>query len=189
MIVHKFMLVLFGLIVCISCESNDTISSKETISTIEDSVIVVDIPAITVHDSLTELVRNTGVLMVEHQPFSGYVVDYFDNQPPIANGIMKSKSTYFEGKRHGAREHWYEDGQQQSVATYYKGLLNGQAKSWWQNGNQRAYNEYKNGHLHGVAKQWYKEGMLYKQLNYENGKEVGLQRAWRKMGFYMQTIL
>ncbi len=171
---HKHLWVCIGFAFFWSCESN----RSTIVSSYKEHQVVkkIEIPNIEIHDSLTQLNRNTGILSVKGQPFSGYVLDYYSpNQ-------LKYKSAYFEGKRYGMREQWYPNGQLQSIAHYTDGILSETSRSWWQNGHPKTYNEYEKGQLHGTTKQWYKEGMIFKQLTYVGGKEVGLQQAWRQNG-------
>ena len=61
-------------------------------------------------------------------PFTGKAVDYWPD------GHMKTEISYKEGKRHGPKTHWYENGQKLSEINYmngkHDGLLDCLVREW-----------------------------------------------------------
>ena len=134
------------------------------------------VPDITRDANLIELNRNEGVFSYQGVPFRGYGVT------KNAAGIIVEKAGFFDGKRHGIRSKFFDDGTKSEESHYRHGKKEGASKTWWRNGKLRSHSLFTEGVPHGVQRQWYESGALFKELNLERGKEKGLQRAWRKNG-------
>ncbi len=81
---------------------------------------------------------------------------------------MRSKGTYFEGKRSGQPT---EEGP--SPALWIK---------WYSNGKKDYKGEYLNGKRIGLWKEWYDDGTLESVGNYSEGKQTGLWKEYWQDG-------
>jgi len=90
--------------------------------------------------------RNDGLFYVgnEEKPFTGQGSAYWDAEKTK----KKAEANYKNGKRHGLRTGWYE---------------NGQKKFEW---------NHKNGESHGLETGWYENGQKEYEWNWKDGKRV-----------------
>lgn len=115
-----------------------------------------------------------GVLFYKQKPFSGVLLENFTSE------IIKSRTEYLNGKKHGNEQHWYANGSQLSERSYAGGFKVGVHKSWWSSGDLKfEYHFNNNGEFHGNVKEWFESGKVFRDFNYDSGKEVGLQRMWK----------
>ena len=114
-----------------------------------------------------------GVLFLKQKAYSGVLKTLY------ANGNLKSKSTYYQGKRYGVYKGWYLNGAKWFTRFYTDGLKTGTHLGWFRSGQQQfEYHFNKKGVYHGTVKDWHKNGVLAKYFNFKEGKEVGSQEMW-----------
>ena len=96
-----------------------------------------------------------GVLLYDGTPYCGIVNEHYPNES------LKSKSEYFQGKRHGYYFGWYVNGQTWFKRYYKHGLKTGVHMGWFKNEKQMfEYNFNDEGAYHGAVKDWYANGTL-----------------------------
>ena len=118
-----------------------------------------------------------GVLYLNKMPFSGIVNTFY------ADGNIKSKSAYDQGKREGLFLGWYSNGEHWFSRSYLKGLKTGIHKGWHKNGTQMFEYHFNNkGVYNGVVKDWFANGTLAKHFNFVAGTEAGSQKMWDLKG-------
>ena len=134
------------------------------------------VPDITQDVRTIHLDRNQGVFYSQELPFSGYAVT------KNTAGTIVEKAGFYDGKRHGVRLKFFDDGEKSEESRYQNGKKNGVSKTWWKNGRTRSFSQFRKGVPHGIQRQWYQSGVLFKEVHLEHGQEKGLQRAWRENG-------
>lgn len=153
-----------------SCD--DTVQENEN-----TSVYKMKIPSIEINKVNNHLKLKNGILYFEGKQYSGIVNEFYEDEN------IKSKSEYYQGKRHGFFLGWYRNGEQWFERFYMKGLKSGVHKGWYKNGVQMFEYHFNNkGVYHGVVKDWYTNGMLTKYFNFVQGKESGSQKMWDLKG-------
>jgi len=153
-----------------SCD--DTVQENEN-----TSVYKMKIPSIEINKVNNHLKLKNGILYFEGKQYSGIVNEFYEDEN------IKSKSEYYQGKRHGFFLGWYRNGEQWFERFYIKGLKSGVHKGWYKNGVQMFEYHFNNkGVYHGVVKDWYTNGMLTKYFNFVQGKESGSQKMWDLKG-------
>lgn len=123
-----------------------------------------------------ELRASRGVVVLDGLPYSGEALRHDDE------GHLLERVVYREGKKHGLKEMWFEDGTRSFSSTYVAGKRHGETRSWWRNGNQRTLSKFVDGRGDGTQLQWYASGAMFKQIELRAGTEAGLQRSWRENG-------
>ncbi|WP_299459710.1 hypothetical protein [uncultured Microscilla sp.] len=136
----------------------------------------VTIPEVSVASTHKALKRQGGKWLYQNKPFSGTLVEHY------TTGKVKSKSTYYQGEKHGVSKGWYAGGQRWFERGYAKGRKHGKQQIWWQNGQLKLTANAYNDMYEGSVKQWYFNGRLYRDFNYKKGKEEGHQRMWKTDG-------
>ncbi len=131
------------------------------------------IPSIEKSKDDTGFKVKNGVLLFEDSLYSGIVNEfYFDEK-------IKSKSEYYQGKRHGYYFGWYLNGNKWFERFYASGIKTETHLGWFENKQAMFQYEFNaNGLYDGVVKDWNKNGSLTKHFNFEEGKEAGSQRMW-----------
>ncbi|TBN04788.1 hypothetical protein EYD45_05880 [Hyunsoonleella flava] len=120
---------------------------------------------------------DNGVLLYKQKPFNGVLLENFTTE------IIKSRTEYLNGKKHGNEQQWYTNGSQLSERFYSEGFKVGVHKSWWSSGNLKfEYHFNDKGEFHGAVKEWYESGQVFQDFNYKEGKEAGKQRMWKPDG-------
>lgn len=120
--------------------------------------------------------REAGAFLHEGAPYSGWVEVRDDL------GRRRERAGFRQGRRHGLRTIWSEDGVRLSEVPYVDGRREGRARSWWPTGALRTESHFRDDRPHGVQRQWYRSGALFKETHLVDGAEQGLQRAWRQNG-------
>lgn len=120
--------------------------------------------------------RETGLMLLAGQPFSGAAVEYHPS------GQVATYTEYLDGKKHGFHQRWFSNGQTSFEGYYYSGRRHGPSASWWSNGCPRTQSNFEYGQVHGVQLAWYQSGALFQELQIDYGQELGIQRAWRENG-------
>ncbi len=166
-------------LLCIGCseqQEKPSVAPYETVL-LKDTVLR-EVPENIVLKSAVEYDPKKTLWTLNHEPYSGFVVSYYDDC------TMKEKFGMLNGKKQGQNMQWYPDGHLKNVSHYDKGKLHGE-KRLWSGGPEHiliAQYQYDTGKAHGEQKKWYPTGELYKKLNLVRGKEEGLQQAFRKNG-------
>ncbi len=132
------------------------------------------IPDVTVVSTDADLHRAGGILYYGGQPFSGRLVERYDD------GATKSVMPYDEGKAHGLAQGWYPGGVSMYERLYEAGEKEGMHTGWWEDGRLKFVYHFKNDLHEGNAQTWFRDGALYRDFNYQNGKEAGQQRMWNE---------
>lgn len=133
-------------------------------------------------DSLTVLAndkglsRSQGLLFYKGELFIGKV-ETFD-----AAGVLRIRSRYDKGRRHGACERWYSNGGLESVRAYRENLKHGRHRGWFEAGQRKFLMHFDRGRYAGERKEWYASGQAFAHFRYKEGEENGLQRVWGPTG-------
>ncbi len=163
----KLILLILVFNILISCGRED----KEVKQTIAMSEIVIP-PIERSRDNAGFEVMN-GILLLDDHPYSGIVNEFY----PDKN--LKSKSEYYQGKRHGYYFGWYRNRNRWFERFYTNGIKTGTHLGWFENKQQLfQYQFNNNGMYNGAVKDWHKNGVLAKHFNFKDGKEAGSQRMW-----------
>ena len=174
LLINKFYLFILGVsLLFFSCNeknNKDKLSLKKEIEVSHSSSFKT-----VLLDSLY-LEKNNGYMYHNDTLFTGEAIAYHQNKK------MASRTNYRNGRRHGLREKWYDNGNNSLNTNYVNGLENGIKTTWWKNGKLLSKINLKEGKLDGVQLNWYKDGTLFKERNYVNGKAEGMQKSWRRNG-------
>ncbi len=122
------------------------------------------------------LERVNGLLYLGSAPFSGYVVETYEN------GNLKSKVGWLNGKREGLSEAWYSDGSERERREYSENRKTGSHLGWYEDGTRKFDLNLKDGVYHGRCRQWFANGQLATEFHFVEGQEVGSQRSWNYKG-------
>ncbi len=138
----------------------------------------VEIPDITIHDSLLVYNNKVSQWTLDGQLYSGHAERYYKGD------VLKEKFSLMNGKKQNQSIEWYADGLLKSEANYHNGKLHGEKKLWSPDTSHVLVSQlnYHLGKLHGEQLLWYTSGELYKKLNLNMGREEGMQQAFRKNG-------
>ncbi len=95
-----------------------------------------------------------------------------------ANGNLKSRASYRNGKEHGVAEEFYDikKGKKQLVrlkGEFIDGAQHGKWVAYFADGEPQLEQTYKLGKLHGTTKQYYDTHVLKNEIYYENGLQEG----------------
>ena len=86
-----------------------------------------------------------------------------------ADGQLKVKRNYKDGKEHGLYREWYDNGQLKYEANLIDDIYYGLERTWYRNG-QLAYEcNYMDGRLDGLFLRWDTDGKLICEENYNYG--------------------
>jgi hypothetical protein len=111
------------------------------------------------------------------KPFTGWVVE-----GRYTSGIPKVRQEYQDGKRHGQRMKWYENGQVMQISFYEDGKLHGFMEEWYENGLKMAQGTYGDGELQGIVRRWHISGELEAEYPYKDGELHGILIQWSRQG-------
>lgn len=99
-----------------------------------------------------------------------------------ANGQMKSRGRYVDGRRHGLFEYWHENGQASALIEYSYGRKVGPVTWWHANGQKKQERFFREGRKEGEERSWYANGQLQNQANFVNGGFEGTFTQWHPEG-------
>ncbi|MEO9569819.1 MAG: hypothetical protein ABJH82_07110 [Polaribacter sp.] len=151
----------------ISC-NNKVVQEKNI-----DAISEIKTPSIERNKNDVNFKLINGILFYEDVLFAGIVNDFY------IDGSLKSKATYYQGKKEGKFFGYYPDKKKWFERYYHKGLKVKTHKGWFQNGQQMfVYQLNNNGVYNGSVKDWHYNGQLAKHFNFINGKEEGSQKMW-----------
>ena len=142
----------------------------------EDSRTQIDVPNIEVHIDSVEIQKKGALLLVNEQPFSGFLIESNDDE------FFTTKTGYFNGKKEGRSEQFYENGNLKEVRYYSANRKEGLHQGWWPNGTKKFDINFINGLTEGESKEWFEDGSPYKIFHYQAGQEVGSQKMWEVTG-------
>jgi antitoxin component YwqK of YwqJK toxin-antitoxin module len=155
----------------ISC--NDKVKQEKEIFSIDQ----IKIPSIKKNKKDTKFKLINGVLFYDDTSFSGTVNEFYNE------GILKSTSEYYQGKRQGKFFGFYPNKEKWFQRFYVNGLKVKTHKGWFQNGQQMFEYQFDGkGVYSGSVKDWHFNGQLARFFNFENGKETGSQKMWKVNG-------
>ena len=117
-----------------------------------------------------------GVLHLDSIPFSGYIVDHYEN------GSLKTKTPYKHGQEHGMKIAYYEDGSIRCYRNFKHGQKDGIHQGFYAGGAKKFEYRFKNGDNLGTHYDWFENGQLAKLTNFKDGKPFGEQKMWRSDG-------
>lgn len=164
------------LLIFSSCNQNTSIVDEQEVK-IVDSIKEVTIPNIEKNINDANFKLDNGVQLFNGIPYSGIIIEFYKD------GVLKSKSQYFEGRREGFYNGWYFSGNIKFERTYSNGLKTSIHKGWYDTKAQKFEYYFNNvGAYNGSVKEWYSNGTLAKHFNFEKGKENGSQKMWNPNG-------
>jgi antitoxin component YwqK of YwqJK toxin-antitoxin module len=128
------------------------------------------------------LVLVDGLLVQEgtSEPFSGYMVEYYED------GSYKTRSRIEEGKLHGMVRGWFPDGTLESEEPFVHGVSHGVRQRWYENGTLAARTEIVEGEVHGEFKTWDEDGHLIQRIAMSRGQPHGVSESYYPSG-YLRT--
>lgn len=137
----------------------------------------ITIPSIEKNINNASFKIKNGILFFDKKPYSGIVKEFYDD------GVLKTKSEYYQGKRQGEFFGWYATGNRWFERYYKKGIKVKNHKGWFNDGQQMfEYQFNANGVYNGYTKDWHYNGQLAKHFNFIEGKESGSQKMWKLDG-------
>jgi len=160
-----------SVLLCIGCNSATKTKVEHAVST-----NTIEIEANIVHKDSLVLNGNKGIWYYNNNPYNGYAVKYYTNDS------IKEKTGFYNGKKQGIYNVWFENGVLKLESNYNQNVLEGTYKAWWNNGVLASETTYVKGKKQGVEKRWFSNGELSKKSNLLDGKEDGLQQAWLENG-------
>ncbi len=88
-----------------------------------------------------------------------------------SNGMVRSKTPYVNGKKHGAQRWWYENGSKSRKTMWKNGVEHG-SETWWGQKGQKFFEQtWKHGEKHGIETWWHGNNKRRKEAYYVLGKE------------------
>ena len=89
------------------------------------------------------------------------------------NGSKMNETFFIDGKEHGVRKGWSENGFQSVYKPYHYGVPVDTHKVWYHNENKKTQEVYdSSGQRHGWAMNWYENGTLQDSTLYEKGEKL-----------------
>jgi protein SCO1/2 len=76
----------------------------------------------------------------------------------------------------------YANGQVRRRAEYRDGKLDGTVRQWYENGSVMLVHRYRAGLSDGTQRQWYPNGQLWTSFHHHEGHELGQQQMWNPDG-------
>ena len=126
--------------------------------------------------SAQEFVEKRGKLYKDNKPFTGVVVEKYDN------GNLKAEKSYLKGLLDGTSTFYYENGLKKEQRSYKKGHKDGTWVTWNEDQVKTGEAGYKNGLKHGYWYLWDKEGNKRYELYYVMGEKQGDWIMWDESG-------
>lgn len=131
------------------------------------------VPEVEVVATDSILTVQQGVLYAQAKPFSGFVVEKYNNGKPA------SKSGYLDGKLEGKQQKWYADGAIMEVRFYKDNRKTGSHRGWWPNGRPKFEYIIQDDIPQGEHHEWYDNGQMYALATYNaTGQPEGKQQMW-----------
>ena len=152
--------------------TNSPICNQSSSNTIQGSSTPSNTLAQTVNCNL--IVFTEGLNMFNNTPFTGRCEG-------LERGF-KVEENYKDGKLHGTRTFWSQNGQKSSEENYKEGKWHGTVTQWYKNGQKEYENNFKDGKKHGTQTEWYDNGQKEFQGNYKDGNQHGRTTYWYENG-------
>ncbi len=172
--------------------------SQSTLS----SAAMIEKPTRSNEDTLSsnQLTHRNGIRYRDNEPFTGMVMDHYDNGPlkftgryqdgllhGVAlvyhdNGQLQDEKPFKAGKIHGTWKTWYSSGKAESIRSYSDGEMHGPTIFWDRAGAKTLESNYHWGKKSGRATQWYGAGRMARELYYNQGLREGKETRWSKDG-------
>jgi antitoxin component YwqK of YwqJK toxin-antitoxin module len=162
-------------VLLLSCAKNE---KTKNFNSSESNNVLIDIPNVTVDESLLDYSNKISVWTLNNQRYTGYAVSFYNDS------TLKEKIVLYKGKKVNQAKQWYADGSLKQIANYHEGKLHGVKKIWSPDTAHilLSHLNYSSGKPDGEQKIWYPSGELHKKLNLVMGREEGLQQAFRQNG-------
>jgi hypothetical protein len=96
--------------------------------------------------------------------------------------LISVQESYKNGKLHGKRQVWSENGQPLRQEFYLNGKLEGECKEWYPNGQLQVQQFHLNGRFEGECKIWHENGQLLERAFYRHGIHDGKYQDWDTNG-------
>jgi len=119
-----------------------------------------------------QLKSSRGPGIEELTPPNGLIVEYY------SSGIVKSRTTYAAGVKHGVYESFYSAGGKWEAGAYASGLRDGSQKKWWKNGKLALDATWVAGKRDGRFERFYASGSPWELATFKAGKPVGHFQKW-----------
>ena len=116
-----------------------------------------------------DLQISKGVLYHHEKPFSGWLIERYDNQ------MVKRITMYFKGQKHGLDNGWYPSGKQQFERNYVMGKKQGLHKGWFEDGSEKFSYEFTDDRHNSSATESYANGPVARDSNDTAGAETSRQ--------------
>ena len=100
----------------------------------------------------------------------------------FANGQLRDRKTYKDGKKDGLYEKYYDNGKLGERLTYKDGKLDGLWETYYKNGQLWDRKTYKDGKLEGLYESYKSDGTLGFKCFYVNGKQYECEYASESKG-------
>lgn len=102
--------------------------------------------------------------------------------------IIKSHKTFVNGKLEGTLSDYYLDGSLHVLEHYLNGKLHGIRRLYYENGGElRVLENYLNGKLHGAKNVYHRNGKIYVYQEYTNGVQTGMEKINDMNGVTVET--
>jgi antitoxin component YwqK of YwqJK toxin-antitoxin module len=134
-------------------------------------------PPVLLNSSEQQAMLQNGLLIIDHQPFSGTLFTLFPGTSDTAE-ICR----YLEGKEHGEWKKNYPSNKIREKRYYNQGQKTGEYIVWWENGRKQLQYFFEADEYEGACKEWSETGFLNKLMHYKRGHEEGHQQWWYDNG-------
>lgn len=135
------------------------------------------IPNIVKDKSDTNFTFKNGLLFFKDKLFSGIVNEYYTSSK------IKSSSQYYQGKREGFYNGWYQNGTKWFERNYTNGFKTKTHLGWFDNGSLMFRYQFNNqGDYNGEIVEWYANKQKFKEFHFVDGVEDGSQKMWQPNG-------
>jgi len=119
---------------------------------------------ITVKDDKGKLIEKykVGQDSKKHGPYTAYV-----------DGKISEEATYQNGKLHGERKLYFDNGQVEIIEVYEDDVIVGDYKTYYRDGTLAQQATYVNGMMDGILKTYYKNSVLKDEVTMVENEENG----------------
>ena len=97
-------------------------------------------------------------------------------------GEKKAEYSFLNGKEHGIRSVWHQNGSLGEQGSMQFGMQEGDWKIWYENGQLQAQTTYTKGIENGTRIQWNNAGQKISEAEVQGGMQNGLRRFWYDNG-------
>ena len=125
----------------------------------------------------TNLQPVNGVMFLKDQPLTGTIFLIYP-----ATSDTAEIAVYKLGKENGTWKKFYANGLLKEKREFSNGKKTSDYMTWWENGQQQLHYLFKDDEYEGTCREWNTTGKLVKEMNYKKGHEEGSQRWWYDNG-------